>query len=64
MWDRWATSAALPDCRELSELARAVAERATGDAASTLITRASQAATLLTVRAVLHETLRPPGGPQ
>ncbi|WP_395727476.1 DUF5691 domain-containing protein [Nakamurella sp.] len=62
LWDRWATAAALPDCRELAALARAIAGRATGEAASTLVTRAGHAATLLTVRAVLHETLCPPGG--
>lgn len=62
LWDLWASAAALPDCRELAGSARAAAERATGDAASTLITRAGHAATLLTVRAVLYETLCPPGG--
>lgn len=62
VWDLWATSVALPDCREVAGLARTIAERATGEAASALVTRASQAATLLTVRAVLHETLCPPGG--
>ena len=62
MWDRWAGAAALPDCRELAGLARSIAGRATGEAASTLVTRAGHAATLLTVRAVLHETLCPPGG--
>lgn len=62
LWDLWATSTALPDCREVAGLARTIAERATGEAASALVTRASQAATLLTVRAVLHETLCPPGG--
>jgi hypothetical protein len=62
LWDLWAAAAALPDCRELAGLARTVADRATGDAASTLVTRAGHAATLLTVRAVLHETLSPPGG--
>lgn len=62
LWDLWATAAALPDCRELAGLARTVADRATGEAASTVVTRAGHAATLLTVRAVLHETLCPPGG--
>lgn len=62
LWDLWTTAAALPDCRELADLARAAAGRATGEAASTLVTRAGHAATLLTVRAVLHETLCPPGG--
>jgi hypothetical protein len=62
LWDRWATAAAPPDCRELAALARTIAGRATGAAASTLVTRAGQAATLLTVRTVLHETLCPPGG--
>lgn len=68
LWDLWAVAAALPDCRELAGLARASADRATGDTASTLLTRAGHAATLLTVRAVLFETLVPyetqcpPGG--
>lgn len=62
LWDLWASAAALPDCRELAGLARDAAGRATGDAASTLVTRAGHAATLLTVRAVLYETLCPPGG--
>jgi hypothetical protein len=62
LWDRWATAAAPADCRELAALARAIAEHATGEVASALVTRASHAATLFTVRAVLHETLCPPGG--
>jgi hypothetical protein len=62
LWDQWATAAAPADCRELAALARAIAEHATGEVASALVTRASHAATLFTVRAVLHETLCPPGG--
>lgn len=62
LWDLWATAAALPDCRLLADLARTIAAQATGDRASALITRAGNAANLLTLRAVLQETLCPPGG--
>jgi len=62
LWDQWAAAAALPDCRSLAELARTIAARATGDQASAVITRAGNAANLLTLRAVLYETLCPPGG--
>lgn len=62
LWELWAAAADRPDCRELAGLARGIAAQATGDQASTLVTRASHAATLLTVRAVLHETLCPSGG--
>lgn len=64
LWDRWAAAAARPDCRALAELARTLAGQATGDQASALVTRAGRAANLLTLRAVLHETLCPPGGHQ
>lgn len=64
LWDRWAAAAARPDCRALAELARTLAGQATADQASTLITRAGRAANLLTLRAVLDETLCSPGGHQ
>jgi hypothetical protein len=64
LWDQWAAAAALPDCRNLAELARTIAARATGDQAAALITRAGNAANLLTLRAVLHETLCRSGGNQ
>lgn len=62
LWDLWAAAAALPECRLLAEVARTIAAQATGDQASALITRAGNAANLLTLRAVLQETLCPPGG--
>ncbi len=57
LWELWATATALGDCREAADLARTIAEQAAGDNASTVVTRASQAANLLTLRAVLDETL-------
>jgi hypothetical protein len=53
----WATAPALPDCREMADLARSVITDATGDHVSALTTRASNAANLLTLRAVLFESL-------
>jgi len=57
MWDLWATATALPDCREMADFARSVMTDATGDHGPALTTRASNAANLLTLRAVLYETL-------
>lgn len=57
LWELWATATALGDCREAADLARTIAEQAAGENASTVVTRASQAANLLTLRAVLDETL-------
>ena len=62
LWDRWATSTALQDCRAMADLARAALPAAAGDTGSALITRVSSAANLLTLRAVLYETLCLPGG--
>ena len=69
LWDLWATAPLLPDCREMADLARSFVTDATGDHASALTTRASNAGNLLTLRAVLYETLPPenrclPGGTQ
>jgi hypothetical protein len=64
VWDLWATAALLPDCREMADLARSFVTDATGEHASALTTRASNAANLLTLRAVLYETLSVPGGNQ
>jgi hypothetical protein len=57
LWDLWATATALSDCREMADLARSAVTNATGDHSSALTTRASNAANLLTLRAVLYETL-------
>jgi hypothetical protein len=57
LWDLWATATALPDCREMADLARSAMKDATGEHVSALTTRASNAANLLTLRAVLYETL-------
>ena len=62
MWELWATTAALPDCRILIDLIRSVPP--TGDDASALTTRVSSAVKLLTLRAVLYENLCFPGGNQ
>lgn len=62
LWDLWARASALPDCRELADLARSGMAAASGDHGTTLTTRASGAANLLTLRAVLFETLCAPGG--
>jgi hypothetical protein len=62
LWDLLATAPALPDCREMADLARSAMTDATGNHASALTTRASNAANLLTLRAVLCETLCAPGG--
>ena len=62
LWDRWATSLSPADCRAMADLARAALPAAAGDQGSALITRVSSAANLLTLRAVLYETLCPPGG--
>jgi hypothetical protein len=62
LWDLWATATALPDCREMADLARSAIAGATGDHASALTTRARNAANLLTLRAVLYETLCVNGG--
>ena len=59
LWDLWATAPALPDCREMADLARSAMTDATGDHGPALTTRASNAANLLTLRAVLYETLPP-----
>ena len=64
LWDLWATATALPDCRDMADLARSGMTDATGDRAPALTTRASNAANLLTLRAVLYETLCVPGGNQ
>jgi hypothetical protein len=64
LWDLWATAPALPDCREMADLARSATRDASGDQVSALTTRASNAANLLTLRAVLYETLCAPGGNQ
>lgn len=66
LWDRWAIAAALPDCRMLIDLIRSAPTNhpptATGDHSSALTTRVSNAANLLTLRAVLYENLCFPGG--
>lgn len=59
MWNDWAASVALADARAAADLARALAP--TGEAGSGLLTRAGNAALLLTLRAVLAESLLPPG---
>lgn len=59
LWDLWVAGVALPDCRELADVARSLAVDAAGDQGPALRTRAGQAANLLTLRAVLYETLRP-----
>lgn len=65
LWDLWASAAALPDCRVLIDLIRAAPDQhPTGDHASALTTRVSNAANLLTLRAVLYENLCFPGGNQ
>ncbi|MET0967123.1 MAG: DUF5691 domain-containing protein [Nakamurella sp.] len=62
LWDLLARATALSDCRELADLLRAEMAAATGDHRSMLTTRASNAANLLTLRALLYETLDGPGG--
>ena len=64
LWELWATASALPDCREMADIARSFVSDATGDHVSALTTRASNAGNLLTLRAVLYETLSVPGGNQ
>jgi hypothetical protein len=64
MWELLARATALPNCRELAELLRAEMAAATGDHQSMLTTRASNAANLLTLRAVLYEALHGAGGKQ
>jgi hypothetical protein len=64
LWDLWATATALSDCREMSDLARSAVTAATGDHVSALTTRASNTASLFTLRAVLYENLCVPGGNQ
>ena len=63
LWELWARAPALQDCRDLADLARVITD-ATGDRGSALTTRASNAANLFTLRAVLYETLWVPGGNQ
>jgi hypothetical protein len=46
----------------MADLARSALTDATGDHVSALTTRVSTAANLLTLRAVLYETLCVPGG--
>jgi hypothetical protein len=64
LWELWATASALPDCREMADIARSFVSDATGDHVPALTTRASNATNLLTLRAVLYETLSVPGGNQ
>lgn len=63
LWDAWAEGTALSDCREIGALARQIIERASGDQASTLVSRVSPASRILTLRAVLHGALPRPEGP-
>ena len=60
LWELWAAATALPDCREMADVGRALTADAAGDHGQAVRTRASQALTLLTLRAVLYETLGPP----
>ncbi|MET0864628.1 MAG: hypothetical protein ABWZ98_09870, partial [Nakamurella sp.] len=66
LWDLLASATALPDCREMADLLREVVAVATRDnsvnPSGALTTRASNAIKLLTLRAVLYETLSVPGG--
>lgn len=62
LWDAWAEGTALADCPEIAALARQIIERAAGENASVLVSRASPAVRILTLRAVLHGALPRPEG--
>ncbi len=61
-WDAWAERTGLADCPEIAGLARQIIEHASGENASALVSRASPAVRILTLRAVLHGALPRPEG--
>lgn len=61
LWERWAGAVDLPECRPMADLVRNLV--AATDRPTPLVTRASTAVNLLTLRAVVYETLGRPGGP-
>jgi hypothetical protein len=62
LWVQWAGAPAPVDCREMADLARSAVTAASGVHGPELTSRVSNAANLLTLRAVLYETLCVPGG--
>lgn len=59
LWSDWAGAVALADTRAAADIARTLAP--TGEAGSGLLTRAGNAAMLLTLRSVLAEAFHPTG---